>query len=318
MKEIWQLRFTEIKRTIRLVLSTPAGIVGTIIISILIICAIFAPFIAPHDPYLVDVPNKLKPPNSVNWFGTDTVGRDILSRVIYGTRYSLAAGTVVVGIGVILGSIVGLFAAYPGGRRGETLMRFTDIFLSFPTMLLAIALASTLGPSFINSMIAISVVYWPKYARLIYGQALSIRENDYIKFAEVLKLNNNTIRLKHIFPNCSSALIVQATLDFGDAMLFFAALSFVGLGAQPPAADWGAMLAFARKYMMLSWWTAVFPGIAIFISVLSFNLIGDSIRDALDPRLRRLKAFKPMRFTWLGSFGKLLDTGRGSQCDNGK
>lgn len=313
MKEIWQIRFTEFKRTIRLILSTPAGIAGTIIITILLICAIFAPFLVPHDPYLVDVANKLKPPNSENWFGTDTVGRDIFSRVIYGSRYSLAAGTIVVGIGALIGSIIGLLAAYPGGRKGEIIMRFTDIFLAFPTMLLAIALASTLGPSFLNSMVAISIVYWPKYARLIYGQALSIRQNDYVKFAEVLKLNNNTIRMRHIFPNCSSALIVQSTLDFGDAMLFFAALSFVGLGAQPPAADWGAMLAFARKYMMISWWTAVFPGIAIFISVLAFNLIGDSIRDALDPRLRRLKAFKPMRLTWLGNFGKLSGISRGDK-----
>ena len=229
------------------------------------------------------------------------MGRDVLSRIIYGARYSFAAGTIVVGIGIILGSIIGLIAAYPGGRKGELIMRFTDIFLAFPTMLLAIALASTLGPSFINSMIAISIVYWPKYARLVYGQALSIRETDYVRFAEVLKENNSKIRMRHIFPNCSSALIVQATLDFGDAILFFAALSFVGLGAQPPAADWGAMLAFARNYMMLAWWTAVFPGLAIFITVIGFNLLGDSLRDALDPRLRRLRQFKPLRFTWLGN-----------------
>jgi len=301
MKEVWQLRAQESKRTLRIIFSTPAGIVGSVIILVLLMCVLFAPYLAPYDPYLVDISNKLKVPNSEYWFGTDTVGRDVFSRVIYGSRYSLAAGTIVVGIAIIFGCFIGLIAAYPGGRRGEMIMRLTDIFLAFPTMLFAIALASTLGPSFLNSMVAISIVYWPKYARLIYGQALSIRESDYVKFAEVLKEKNRVIRLRHILPNCSSAIIVQATLDFGDAILFFAALSFVGLGAQPPAADWGAMLAFARKYMMLSWWTAVFPGIAIFITVIGFNLLGDSLRDAFDPRLRRLKEFKPLRFTWLGN-----------------
>ena len=281
-------------------MSTPAGIVGSLIVLALLVCVAFAGILSPHDPYAVDIGNKLKAPNGAYWLGTDIVGRDVLSRIIYGARYSLAAGSIVVGIGIFVGSLVGLIAAYPGGRKGELLMRFTDIFLAFPTMLLAIALASTLGPSFVNSMVAISIVYWPKYARLVYGQALSIRESDYVSFARVLKERNGRIRMRHIFPNCSSALVVQATLDFGDAILFFAALSFVGLGAQPPAADWGAMLAFARKYMMLSWWTAVFPGVAIFATVIGFNLLGDSLRDALDPRLRRIKEFKPIRFAWLG------------------
>lgn len=308
MKEIWELRIQEYKRTIRLIFSTPAGIVGAIIIITLLACVLFAPYLAPFDPYLVDIGNKLKSPNPTNWFGTDTVGRDVFSRVIYGTRYSLAAGSIVVGIALILGSLVGLIAAYPSRKQGELIMRITDIFLAFPTMLFAIALASTLGPSFMNSMVAISIVYWPKYARLVYGQALSIRESDYVKFAEVLREKKSVVRMRHIFPNCSSALIVQATLDFGDAILFFAALSFVGLGAQPPAADWGAMLAFARKYMMLSWWTAVFPGVAIFITVIGFNLLGDSLRDALDPRLRRLKEFTPLRFTWLGNLRRIQNT----------
>jgi peptide/nickel transport system permease protein len=301
MKEKWQLRAQELKRTVSIVLSTPAGIVGLVIVVALLACVIFAPLLAPHDPFLVNIDHKLQPPNSAYLLGTDTVGRDVLSRIIYGARYSLAAGTIVVGIGVLLGSVIGLLAAYPKGRKGELLMRFTDIFLAFPTMLLAIALASTLGPSFLNSMVAISIVYWPKYARLVYGQALSIRETEYVKFAEVHKERAGRVRLRHIFPNCSSALVVQATLDFGDAILFFAALSFVGLGAQPPAPDWGAMLAFARSYMMLAWWTAVFPGVAIFITVLAFNLLGDSLRDALDPRLRRVKQFKPLRLTWLGN-----------------
>lgn len=306
-KENWQLRLQELKRTVRLVFSTPAGVVGSIILLVLLACVIFAPALATHDPYAVEIESKLQAPSSKHWFGTDTVGRDVYSRVIYGSRYSLAAGSIVVGVAVLVGSIIGLVAAYPGKRGGELLMRVTDIFLAFPTMLFAIGLASTLGPSFVNSMIAISIVYWPKYARLIYAQALGIRETDYVKFAEVLKQGKTKIRVKHIFPNCISAIIVQATLDFGDAILFFAALSFVGLGAQPPAADWGAMLAFARKYMMLSWWTAVFPGIAIFLTVMGFNLIGDSLRDALDPRLRRLKKFKPIKFSLFRSQRKLVE-----------
>ena len=302
MNENWQLKVTEFKRTSRIITSSPLGIVGLLVVFILFVCVILAPVIATHDPLEIDIVNKLKPPSLDNWFGTDNVGRDIFSRVIYGSRYSLAAGSIVVGVAVIVGSIVGLIAGYPGGRKGEWIMRIADIFLAFPTLVLAIALASTLGPSFVNSMIAISIVYWPKYARLVYGQALSVKENDYVKFAEVLKENSLKIRMRHIFPNCSSALLVQATLDFGDAILFFAALSFIGLGAQPPAPDWGAMVSTARNYMMIAWWMALFPGIAIFFVVMGFNLIGDSLRDALDPRLRRLKAFKPMRLTWLGIF----------------
>ena len=302
MNENWQLKVTEFKRTLRIITSSPLGVIGLLIIFILLLCAVISPVIATHDPLEIDIANKIKPPSRDNWFGTDNVGRDIFSRVIYGSRYSLAAGTLVVGIAVIIGSIFGLIAGYPGGRKGEWIMRIADIFLAFPTLVLAIALASNLGPSFVNSMIAISIVYWPKYARLVYGQALSIKENDYVKFAEVLKESSMKIRMRHIFPNCSSVLLVQATLDFGDAILFFAALSFIGLGAQPPAPDWGAMVSIARNYMMRAWWMALFPGLSIFFVVLGFNLIGDSLRDALDPRLRRLKAFKPIRLTWLGIF----------------
>ena len=273
----------------------PLGSIGLFILLLLLFMAFFAPFIAPYDPIGIDIANKFQAPSSAHLFGTDNVGRDILSRIIFGSRYSLAAGFIVVFIAVLLGSIVGLTAGYPNNRSGEWLMRITDIFMAFPTLLLAIALAATLGPSFINSMIAISVAYWPKYARLMYAQALSIKENNFVKYAEVLKERNLRIRIIHIFPNCFTALLVQATLDFGDAILFFAALSFIGLGAQPPAPDWGAMLSLARNYMMQSWWMALFPGLAIFSVVLGFNLLGDSLRDALDPHLRGLKELKSFR-----------------------
>ncbi len=300
MKEQWRVRARELARTIRILLEAPLGRIGLLVVLLLLVMAVLAPMIAPQDPYEQRIDDRLKPPDTNHLFGTDTLGRDILSRIIFGARYSLAAGAIIVGIGVFLGTAVGLLAGYPGGRGGEWLMRITDIFLAFPTLVLAIALSSTLGPSFLNSMIAISIVYWPKYARLIYGQTLSIKENDYVKFAEILRKRRFAIRVTHIFPNCVSALLVQATLDLGDAILFFAALSFIGLGAQPPAPDWGAMISLAQNYMSVAWWLPVFPGLAIFIVVVGFNLLGDALRDALDPRLRRLRHFRPIRFAWLG------------------
>lgn len=306
MKETWSLQLREGERTLRILVETPLGRIGLIIVLLLLITVFLAPVIAPRDPYEISVADRLKPPNQSYLFGTDTLGRDIASRVIFGTRYSLAAGTIIVGIGVFVGSLVGLFAGYPGGRIGEWIMRITDIFLAFPTLVLAIALSSTLGPSYINCLIAISIVYWPKYARLVYGQTLSIKENDYVKFAEILKKNRFVIRFTHIFPNCISATLVQATLDFGDAILFFASLSFIGLGAQPPAPDWGAMISLAQNYILFAWWMAVFPGLAIFLVVMGFNLLGDALRDALDPRLRRLKEFRPIRFAWLGSIKRIF------------
>ena len=303
MNKNLQLRINELKRTLNVIITTPLGIIGLLIVFILIISTIIAPLIAPYSPFEADFENSLESPNLNHLFGTDTLGRDIFSRVIYGSRYSLSAGLIVVSVAVIIGSIVGLVAGYPGGRKGAWLMRITDMFLAFPTFVLAIGLAANLGPSFVNSMIAISIVYWPKYARLVYGQALSIKENQYVKYAQVLRENNTRIRLRHIFPNSLAALLVQATLDFGDAILFFAALSFVGLGAQPPAPDWGAMVSTARNYINIAWWMAFFPGLAIFFVVLGFNLIGDSLRDALDPSLRRLKISK---LTWLGKLGDHL------------
>jgi len=292
-----RIRLDEAKRTFRIIFDSPLGTLGLIIILIFVLITIFANVIAPHNPYEIDIFNKLQPPSKNHFFGTDQAGRDIFSRVLYGSRYSLFAGLIVVVIGVTVGTSVGLTSGYPGNKRGELLMRVTDIFFAFPTLVLAIALAATMGPSFVNSMIAISLVYWPKYARLVYGQSLSIKENDFIKFAETLREKKRKIRLKHILPNCISVLIVQATLDFGEAILFFASLSFIGLGAQPPAPDWGAMVSISRGYMMVSWWMAVFPGLAIFFVVMGFNLLGDSLRDAFDPQLRRLKAYKPLRFS---------------------
>jgi peptide/nickel transport system permease protein len=286
MKEKTEVRLQELKRTGRIVINSPLGIIGSIIIILVLVNLVLSPFIVPYDPIKTDITGRMMPPSGAHWLGTDSVGRDVLSRVLTGSTYSLAAAAGVVIVSVFFGSLVGLIAGYPGRRFGEYLMRITDIFLAFPTLILAIALASTLGPSFLNAIIAISVIYWPKYARLVFSQALSLKEQDFVKNAEVLHESAGRIRMRHILPNCVSVLIVQATFDFGDTILYCAALSFLGLGAQPPAPDWGAMIAFAQDNMMIAWWMAVFPGVAIFFTVMGFNLLGDSLRDALDPRLR--------------------------------
>ena len=295
MKEKTEIRLQELKRTGRIVINSPLGIIGVVIIAIVLLNLVLAPFLVPYNPIKTDISNRMKPPSQAHWFGTDSVGRDVLSRVLTGSTYSLAAAAGVVFISVLLGSLVGLVAGYPGKRFGEYLMRITDIFLAFPTLILAIALASTLGPSFLNAIIAISIIYWPKYARLVFSQALSLKEQDFVKTAEVLHESAWRIRKRHILPNCVSVLLVQATFDFGDTILFCAALSFLGLGAQPPAPDWGAMIAFAQDNMMIAWWMAVFPGLAIFFTVMGFNLLGDSLRDALDPRLRHSLAMVRIR-----------------------
>jgi peptide/nickel transport system permease protein len=302
MKEKTEVRFQELKRTGRIVINSPLGIIGAVIITLVLVNLILSPFIVPYNPIKTDIRGRMMPPSGAHWFGTDSVGRDVLSRVLTGSTYSLAAAAGVVLVSVFFGSIVGLIAGYPGKKFGEYLMRITDIFLAFPTLILAIALASTLGPSFLNAIIAISVIYWPKYARLVFSQALSLKEQDFVKNAEVLHESAGRIRLRHILPNCVSVLIVQATFDFGDTILYCAALSFLGLGAQPPTPDWGAMIAFAQDNMMIAWWMAVFPGIAIFFTVMGFNLLGDSLRDALDPRLRHSLAMR--RFRLLPRFGK--------------
>ncbi len=309
MKEKTEVKLRELKRTVLIMTNSPSGMLGIIIVALVLFNLMFSPLLAPYDPVELNIDNRLLEPSREHIFGTDSLGRDILSRVMRGSWFSLAAACGVVFISVFFGSVVGLVAGYPGKKLGEYLMRITDIFLAFPTLLLAIALASTLGPSFINAMIAISIIYWPKYARLVYSQALSLKEQDFVKTAEVFRESNHRIRYRHILPNCISVLLVQATFDFGDTILYCAALSFLGLGAQPPAPDWGAMIAFAQDHMLMAWWMAAFPGLAIFITVLGFNLIGDALRDALDPRLRQQLAVGRFKIIGkiLGDWRKRID-----------
>ena len=260
---------------------------GTIVLAWLFVAA-FAPFVAPYDPIKVSVTDSLIPPGPGHWFGTDDLGRDVLSRVIWGSRVSLSVGVISVSIGLIFGTSLGLAAGYLGGTFDLLIMRFIDALLAFPALILAIAITSALGPQIQNAMIAIGIVAIPAYARLTRGQVLAIRAREFVVAARTIGAPPLRIVLRHIFPNVMNALIVQATLSTAFAILAEAALSFLGLGPQPPYPSWGQDINYSERYLPnLKWWMSVGPGIAIFTAVFAFNFLGDALRDALDPRLRR-------------------------------
>ncbi len=260
-----------------------------IIILFLIIIAIIAPIIAPFPSHIygsVNPKDKLLPPSKVYLFGTDEAGRDLFSRVLYGVRISLFAGIVAAGIGLLIGVPLGLMAGFYGGFIDEIIMRIVDMFLSFPPLLLAMAIAAFLGPSLQNAVLAIIICWWPWYARLVRGQAVSIKEKEFVRAAKSIGTSSWRIMFNHILPNCIAPLMVQASLDLGGIIITLAALSFLGLGAQTPTPEWGLIINTSRAYFLKAWWYGVAPGIAIFITVLSFNLIGDGLREVLDPKTR--------------------------------
>ncbi len=263
----------------------PLALAGMIITIVLIATAVFAPYIAPYDPYDIVQEDRLEPPSFRHPFGTDDNGRDIFSRVIWGSRLSLAAVGVVLIVACSIGIFVGSIAGYLGGKVDEILMRVTDMFLAFPAMILAMVIASALGPSLLNAMIAIAVVWWPWYARLLRGQILYLKNQEYVEAARALGASNRRILLKYILPNCTAPIIVQATLDSGYAILTTASLSFIGVGALAPTPEWGSMISIGRSFILAQWWFPTFPGLAIFLAVAGFNLLGDGLRDILDPRL---------------------------------
>ena len=236
------------------------------------------------DPYGLDASVQLEGPSIQHPFGTDTLGRDVLSRIIYGARVSVQVGILAVGISSVLGVFFGLVAGFAGGRVDDAIMRFVDMLLAFPGIILAIAVAGVLGPSLTNVVIALSVQGWVTYARLMRGEVLSVKEMDYIKSAEAIGASQYEIMLEDILPNAIYPIIVQSTMDLGNMIIAEAGLSFLGLGPQPPTPSWGNMLAEGRSVIDSAWWLSIFPGIAIFVTVMGFNLLGDALRDVMDPR----------------------------------
>jgi peptide/nickel transport system permease protein len=263
----------------------PLGLAGLGIIALVALVAIIAPLLSPYGP-TDQVASRLEEPGPEYLLGTDEFGRDILSRVIYGSRISLYVGFVSVGLALLAGGTIGMLAGYFGGRTDTLLMRLVDVLFAIPSLVLAIVIAGLLGPSLTNAMIAIGIVYAPIYARLVRGEVLAVRNHLYIESARATGVGHLGLIARHILPNITAPLIVQTTLLLSTAILSEAALSFLGLGTQPPEPSWGTMLGSGRRYMELTPWVAIAPGIAIVITVLGFNLLGDGLRDALDPRLR--------------------------------
>lgn len=270
----------------RRLLKSPIGMAGMIIIGILLVIAVFAPYIAPHDPYQQNILFRYQAPSAKHWLGTDEMGRDILSRLIFGSRISLQVGLISISLALLVGVTLGLMSGFYGGYIDMIIMRFMDIMLAFPSILLAIAIVAILGPGLQNAMIAISIINIPRFARIVRSSALSLKENEFIKAARALGAGDVRILLLHLLPNAMAPLIVQTTLSIASAILEAAALSFLGLGAQPPSPEWGAMLSDARSALQKAPWVATFPGIAIIFGVLGFNLLGDGLRDALDPKMK--------------------------------
>ena len=266
------------------------AMVSLIFLFLVILFAVFAPLLTPYPEQGAGEPNiteKLNAPNRQHPFGTDNLGRDLWARILFGARTSLMIGFTVTVLGAFIGTILGAMAGYFGGWIDEIIMRITDVFLAFPPLLLAIIMAAVLGPSITNTIIAITVVWWPWYTRIIRGQAISVRERNYIKAAIVIGVNDRTIIKRHLLPNIMTPVLVQATLDLGSAILVAASLSFIGLGTQPPAADWGVLVSDGRELLLSGkWWLSVYPGLAIFLTVTALNLMGDGVRDAADPKTR--------------------------------
>jgi len=272
----------------RFLVGNRMNLIGVVIVLTFFFLCIFGQAIAPHDPYAQDIRgSKFLSPSWTHPLGTDELGRDVFSRILTGTRISLQVAAVVLGFAVVFGTIVGAISGFFGGIVDEILMRFTDMFLAFPALVLAIAIAAVLGKSLTNTMLALATVFWPWYARLVRAQVLSIRERDYVEAARSIGLTSWRLMFRHVLPNAISVVIIQVTLDVGYAILATSSLSFIGLGAQPPSPEWGTMLSTARNFFREAWWYMTFPGVALTLTVFAFNVLGDGLQDALDPRSGR-------------------------------
>lgn len=264
----------------------PGAILGIILLAALVMLSVLAPLLTPYDPAEPELLSQLTPPNSDHLFGTDDFGRDIFTRVLYGGRISLTVGLIALAIGAVLGTLVGLISGFYGKRVDAVLMWFIDVLLAFPGILLALLVVSILGVELRNVMLAVGVSMIPRFARLVRGTVLSAKENLYVDAARVIGAPEARVLLRHVLPNIISPVIVLATLSLGTAIIIASGLSFLGLGAKPPSPEWGAMLSAGRQFIQRQWWVATFPGVAILLTVVAVNLIGDGLRDALDPRMR--------------------------------
>lgn len=261
-------------------------VIGLVLLLLIVSGATFASLLAPFDPTAIDFSSKLKPPSLHHFMGTNNLGQDIFSQVLFGARASLTVGVGVVAFAIAIGVPIGLLAGYFGGRLDSVLMRFTDVFLAFPPLLLPIAITAALGTGLFNAMVALAISWFPWYARIVRSGVIQVRGELFISVARVMGVSNLRIMLRHALPNSLTPIIVQGSTDFGYAILAAASLSFIGIGAQPPTPEWGLMVALSRDRFLDSWWTVAGPGFAIFITVLSINLTGDGLRDLLDPKHR--------------------------------
>lgn len=282
-------RWKEFRSFSRRFFRNPLGVVGLAIVVLLILVAAFAPLIATHDPYLPDLGSRLAAPNANYWFGADELGRDIYSRLIHGSRLTLLIVALVIVTSAPVGLIIGAVAGTRGGWIDAIFMRVTDVFLAIPKLLLALAFVAALGPGIVNAALAITLTAWPPYARLARAEALVVRNSDYVNAVRLAGASEFRIIFFHIIPMCLSSVIVRMTFDMAGIILTAAGLGFIGLGAQPPLPEWGAMISTGRKFIFDQWWVATVPGIAIFTVSLGFNLLGDALRDLLDPHLRQRK-----------------------------
>ena len=280
----WQARCGRWYRVWLRTLQSPAMLFGLGILALIVFCAMFAPWLAPLDPNAQDINHRLAPPGAGYWLGTDQLGRDLLSRVIYGTRPTLLIVVLVAILSAPLGLAVGISAGYFGGWVNALLMRITDVFMAFPRLVLALALVAVLGPGIVNAVIAIAITAWPPYARIARTETLTIKASDFLQAARVQGLPTSRILLGHLLPVCLPSTVIRVTLDMAGIILTAAGLGFLGLGAQPPMSEWGAMIAAGRQFIFDQWWVAAVPGVAILLGSLAFNLVGDGLRDVLDPR----------------------------------
>jgi peptide/nickel transport system permease protein len=279
----------ELQRYLRAYTRSTSSMAGLVIVALFVLIAAIGPWMVPYPEDArgaVHLDRKLQAPSVAHWFGTDEVGNDVYTRVILGARVSLQIGLIITVVAALLGVPLGIVAGHAGGRLGEAIMRVTDVFLSVPALVLALAVVGALGPGIVNAMIALSLVWWPGYVRLVQSKTLALGQETFVEAARAGGAGRLRIVLVHLLPNCVSPIVVKASMDMGAAILAAASLGFIGLGAQPPYPEWGAMISHGRNYLPTWWWYSAFPGLAIYLTVLGFNLVGDGLRDLLDPKSR--------------------------------